>query len=68
MKGHKEKFVNLHYSEMWAHDKSRKGLTFLETGWTMKTETKNVDFMLWNLTVAPWYNENLQEICAYLHN
>lgn len=46
MEGHKDKLVNLHYSEMWAHDKSRRGLTFLENGRTLKTETKKVDFIL----------------------
>lgn len=46
MEDHKGKLFNLHYSEIWAHDKSGRDLTFLENGRTLKTETKKVDFML----------------------
>lgn len=65
MKEDKEKLVNLVHSVTWAGDNSRRDLTFLEntTNWN-----KKICSMFWNLTVAVFYNRNLQETCAYLHN
>lgn len=68
MKEDKEKLVNFYYSAMWAGDNSRRRLTFLEKGRTPQTETTKFALMFWNLTVAVFYNKNLQETYAYLHN